>query len=60
MSPDNSLVTLKKYIFLMSSRVYFTPIMMDKEKLIIDWKITGVKIYTSKSVMVSGMNVASF
>lgn len=33
-----TLVTFKKYIFLMSSTVYFTPVMMVKGKLIIDGK----------------------
>lgn len=40
---------LKKYIFLMSSAVYFNPVIMDKEKLIIDWKIIGVKKHLSWS-----------
>lgn len=47
MSSDNSLVTFKKY-----SPVYFTPVMMDKQMLLIDWKITSVKIHLSQSWLV--------
>lgn len=36
----------------MSSTVYFTSVMMNKEKLIIDGKITGVEIHLSQSWLV--------
>ena len=56
MSSNNSLVTFKNHIFLMSIIVYFTPVVMDKEKLIADWKITGFEIHLSH---LGGMNVAA-